>query len=255
MLQQLKILVLASLFIASALVVADDSALPETPLSPKHTIRISAGEWPPFIGPNLENNGFIAEIIREVFATQGYQVTFHFLPWSRAYHEAKVGNYDATAIWMYDEERTKDFIYSDPVSNEEFVFFYHVDSEFDWHNIEDIKGMHLGGGLGYSYGEKLNELIENEEVKMSRVNKLQQNLLRLAHKRIDLLPEEIHVAYHMLKQQDPKIQRQITHHPMPFLLNANYLLIPKIGEKSPEILSIFNQGLEKWKADNQKSSQ
>ena len=216
--------------------------------SSSNVVKISAGEWPPFIGQNLENNGFVAEIITEAFASQGYQVQFYFLPWKRAYNDTQQGKYDASAIWMFDEKRTEHFLYSDPVSQEQFVFFHHVDTPFEWKHIEDIKGKHLGGGLGYSYGEQLNKLIEQGHVTMSRVNEPKQNLLILAHKRIDLFPEEVHIGKYTLKQQPIEIQRQITYHPTPFLSNDNFLLLPRANTKSEQLRRIFNQGLKEWKA-------
>ncbi|CAH0541489.1 substrate-binding periplasmic protein [Vibrio marisflavi] len=211
-------------------------------------VKISAGEWPPFIGQDLENNGFVAEIITEAFASQGYQVQFYFLPWKRAYNDTQQGKYDASAIWMFDEKRTEHFLYSDPVSQEQFVFFHHIDTPFEWKQMDDIKGKHLGGGLGYSYGEELNKLIEQGQVTMSRVNEPKQNLLILAHKRIDLFPEEVHIGKYTLEQQPIGVQQQITYHPTPFLSNSNFLLLPKANNRSDELRKIFNQGLKEWKA-------
>lgn len=214
-------------------------------------VRISAGEWPPFIGKDLKDNGFVANIIREAFAEQGYSVQFYFLPWKRAYSDTLKGKYDATAIWMYDPKRTEHFFYSNPVSSEAFVFFHHIDNKFDWRSIEDISGLHLGGGLGYSYGKELNQLIERNMVKMSRVRRPGQNLRLLAAKKIDLFPEEVNVGNYTLKQQTPDIKNKITYHPEPFLTNLNYLLIPKVNDNSEYILEVFNQGLEKRKSQNE----
>lgn len=218
-------------------------------LTPNRSLTICAGEWAPFIGKEIDNNGFVAEIIRQSFATQGYSVKFKFLPWARAYHDAKTGKCDATAIWMFDEKRTIDFYYSDPVSQEEFVFFHHIDSDFDWKEIDDLADLKLGGGIGYSYGEQLNKLIEDKELAISRVKQPQQNLLRLAAKRIDVFPEEKHIGHHVLEQQSLEVQQVITHHSKPFLTNFNYLLFPKITEKSPELVTIFNRGLRIHKSE------
>lgn len=72
-------------------------------------VRIASGEWPPFIGSDLPNYGFVGEIITQAFTKQGYQVEFQFLPWARAYAETQRGLYDATAIWMHSAEREIDF--------------------------------------------------------------------------------------------------------------------------------------------------
>ncbi len=72
-------------------------------------IYISSGEWPPFIGSDLPNYGFVGDIITRAFAEECYKVKFEFLPWARAYAETKRGKYDATAIWMHSAEREVDF--------------------------------------------------------------------------------------------------------------------------------------------------
>lgn len=214
--------------------------------STPQTVKITAGDWPPFIGQNLEGYGVVAQTIEQVFALQGYEVTFAFYPWARAYEKAQSGEYDATAVWMFDEERTEHFYYSKPVSQEQFVFFHHKDLAFDWAKIDDLKGYKMGGGLGYSYGEALDTLIDAKEVSISRVNNPSQNLLRLNHKRIQIYPEERQIGMYHLSQQPEEIQNNITYHPKPFLNNDGFVMFSKQSPRGKELLEIFNQGLIKW---------
>ena len=86
-------------------------------------LRISVGDWPPFLTSELRHNGVMAHMISDILADEGYRVTFVFLPWARAYADAAAGKFDATAIWMRKAEREKDFIFSEPLLNEQFVFF------------------------------------------------------------------------------------------------------------------------------------
>lgn len=60
---------------------------------------------------NEPGQGTVARLVRDIFAAEGYEVEFHFLPWKRAYREAANGRHDATAIWMFAADRQKDFIY------------------------------------------------------------------------------------------------------------------------------------------------
>lgn len=212
-----------------------------------NTVKIAVGSWPPFISKELEGYGSVAQTIKHAFALEGYEVTFTFYPWARAYENAKTGEYDATAVWMFDEERTQHFYFSEPVSQEQFVFFHHKDLDFDWAQLEDLKGYMLGGGLGYSYGPQLDELIEAEQVTINRVNTPSQNLLRLYHKRIDIFPEERHIGLYYLKQQPADVQSQITYHPTAFLSNNGYVMFSKQSPRGKELLAIFNQGLLKWR--------
>lgn len=218
------------------------SAANDSPTA-NQSVRIASGEWPPFIGSNLPNYGFVGEIISQAFAQQGYQVEFHFLPWARAYAETQRGLYDATAIWMHSEEREVDFFYSLPVSQEEFVFFYPVKKPFNWTSLSELAPYKLGGVLAYSYGKELDALLESGTLTMERDGLAAKNLEKLAKGRVDIVPEEKHIGYYLINQEIPHLQALITHHPTPFLTNSNYLLFPKQGARSQELLAIFNHYL------------
>ncbi|MEZ9230010.1 substrate-binding periplasmic protein [Vibrio amylolyticus] len=206
-------------------------------------IKIAAGEWPPFIGQELENFGQVGKTIQEVFAQQGYQVEFHFLPWKRAFSKTNDGEFVATAVWMYTEERAELFHYSDPVAQEQFVFFHLKDSPFEWQTLSDIQGSHLGGGLGYSYGEQLDSMIEKEQVTIHRVEGVQKAFQLLEYQRVDLFPEEKHIGLFYLDKMPIETQEKITYHPTPFLANDSYLMFSKNHPEADKLLNLFNQGL------------
>lgn len=107
---------------------AEDAEDPED----REKLTISVGDWPPFFDEDEVGQGSVARLVRDIFAEQGYDVTFQFLPWKRAYREAATGQHSATAIWMHAEDREKDFIYSDAVMQEQFVLFHRADEEIQW---------------------------------------------------------------------------------------------------------------------------
>lgn len=211
-------------------------------------IRIAAGEWPPFIGQQLEGFGHVGRTIEKVFAAQGYQVEFHFFPWKRAYKKASEGEFVATAVWMYAEEREEFFWFSDPVAQEKFVFFHLRDTPFEWTNLEDLKGKLLGGGLGYSYGEELDTLLESGQVEMNRVENPLKAFQLLKYRRVELVPEEKHIGMFSLNKLPIETQSLITFHPKPFLSNDSFLMFSKAHPQAKELMAIFNQGLTKLKA-------
>ncbi|MEF1288427.1 substrate-binding periplasmic protein [Vibrio sp. M260118] len=235
---------------AFLLVSAPVYSLDEPANSEQKTILICAGDWPPFISQDIEGYGFAAQIITAAFTSQGYQVEYQFFPWSRVYHKAQKGECDATAIWMHTQERAEHFFFSDEISNEEFVFFYNVDQPFDWKELKDISGLKLGGGLEYSYGPDLDKMIEENKVEITRMKTTEQNMLQLAHNRIDIVPEEVHIGYHKLERLPNELKAKITHHPRSFSQNSNYLMFPKAKQNSEELLSTFNHGLQRWKREN-----
>ncbi len=210
-------------------------------------LQISAGEWPPFLSETLPHQGVVAHLIRDIFAAAGYKVSFTFLPWARAYHDTANGKYAATAIWMFSEDRTSAFLYSEPVLNEQFVFFHLQQRPFDWQQLSDLRGLLLGGGLGYSYGPAFDQAVSKGVFKMSRVGSTEQNFRRLAAGRIDVFAEEISVGYHTLNHQLPDMAEAISHHPRPLLINQSFLLFPHNTDGSAQLLELFNQHLQQFK--------
>ena len=60
---------------------------------------------------------------------------------------------------MHEDKRTVEYLYSEPVLSERFVLFYKVKSQHNWQTIADLKGLLIGGGLGYSYGKQFDKAI------------------------------------------------------------------------------------------------
>ncbi len=210
-------------------------------------LNISSGEWPPFLSESLPHKGVVAHLITDIFAQANIKVNFTFLPWPRAYHDTINDKYAATAVWMFEQQRAEDYFYSEPVLNERFVFFYHKQRPFDWQNLNDLKGLLLGGGLAYSYGEEFDKALQAGLFDMSRVSTTEQNFKRLAMGRIDAFAEEKSVGYHILAGQLPTIKNAIVHHPRPLLINKSFVMFPKNNKHSKQRLEIFNRQLLKFK--------
>jgi polar amino acid transport system substrate-binding protein len=209
-------------------------------------LAISTGEWPPYLGANLPHQGMAAQLIRDIFADAGYQVNFHFLPWPRAYRETLQGQYAATAVWMYATERAAEFYYSSAVLEEEFVLFHLKNKPLLFDSIEDLIGLELGGGFGYSYGPAFDAAIAGGQLKMTRVSHTAQNFQRLIKGRIRAFPEEKQVGYHTLRTELPDSQHLITHAQTVLLRNQSFVLFPKGHPDSQHLLDIFQQGLNRY---------
>lgn len=214
----------------------------------KQTINIAVGDWPPYISKEQKFNGVATHLITDIFRSIGIDTSIEFLPWTRAYNNTASGEYDATAVWMHQTDREADFIYSDAVLKEQFVFFHRQSVNFDWQTIQDLKGYHIGGGYAYSYGPEMDEAIKRGEITLSRVTNLKQNFQMLLHGRIDILPLELNVGLSALKEHlTPAEQAKITHHAKPFLLNSSFVMFPKTLENSKSRVKQFNQQLQIFK--------
>ncbi|MBU2711113.1 hypothetical protein [Zooshikella harenae] len=94
-------------------------------------IKITIGEYSPYLAEELKFNGVAAHIVQEAFALVGINVEYGFFPWARSYEYAKFGRWDGTIIWVYTEERARDFYYSDPIIEGPAVFFHLTSTSFE----------------------------------------------------------------------------------------------------------------------------
>lgn len=64
----------------------------------KDTIRITNGEWPPYLSKKLPHYGFASHLITEAFATVNVEVEYGFFPWKRAFRNAQEGTDRKSAL-------------------------------------------------------------------------------------------------------------------------------------------------------------
>lgn len=215
-------------------------------------ISIAVGEWPPYLSPDQKHNGVAAHLISDIFSAMDIKANIRFYPWTRAYNEARDGLHAASAIWMDKEARRLDFIYSDAVLVEQFVFFHHKEFDFNWDSVNDLKDLAIGGVYASSYGPILDQALSRGAIKMERVNRPEQNFNKILKNRIALFPFEIHVGKHVLKKYfSTSQQQQIVHHPKPYLNNSSFVLFPKSIASSKKLSEAFNQQLNIMKKNGQ----
>ncbi len=211
-------------------------------------ITVTVGEWPPFLSQQLEDGGVIAQLIRDVFAADGIEAKLEFLPWGRGYHETAGGNYNAMGVWMHKEEREADFLFSDPILTERFVFFYRKDRPFDWKSLEDLNGYRMGGGIKYSYGPEFDAALAAGKFSMDREANDRTNFEKLLAGRVELYPQEISVGYFAIRENfTPEQRAKITHHPKAILNNQSFVLFPKKLPGSEVLIARFNKRLAEFK--------
>ncbi len=118
-------------------------------------IRITNGEWEPYLSEYSYEYGLASHIVSEAFHLEGIDVSWGFFPWKRSYELARQGQWDASAVWWPTEEAKKDFWISEPVVNTSFVFFYLKRQDFKWQAIEDLKGLKIGTTRGYDLRQRV----------------------------------------------------------------------------------------------------
>lgn len=214
----------------------------------QETIRLTNGEWPPFVSKDLEHGGVISRIVKEAFALKGIQVEYGFFPWKRAFKLAREGNWDGSVVWLYTEERARAFIYSDAVASNQGVFFHLKRRDFDWRTVDDLKDKVIGAVMGYSNGPLLDRAEKAGKVTIERVTTEPINFKKLLAQRIDLFTSDLEVGHSVLnKHFQPDQIRQITYHPKPHYNQSVHLILCKKKARAQYWLECFNKGLKELK--------
>jgi len=213
---------------------------------------IATGEFPPFCSKSNISYGFVSHVVREAFAREGHLAQFDFLPWKRAYEMTKSGGYHASSWWAFNDERARDFHYSDPVIESQLHFFYVKENlpEFDWGSVNDLTGYKLGLTRGYYTTDEIEAAKESGKLEILSVNDDEQNFRLLLSGRIDLVPINVITGLELLRKKFPKeVVSKIAYHPEPVSSRPGFIIFPKRSERSKELVAIFNAGLNSLRED------
>ncbi len=214
-------------------------------------IILANGEWAPYLGKTLKNGGPTTHVVTEAFKLEGIEVEYKWYgdSWKRAYHDALAGKKaQGTLVWSKKPGREKEMYYSDSllIPGQKTVFFHLKNKPFEWQTIQDLKGLKIGGRLGYSYGEAFDSSIDKGIFKLERTDKENVNFKKLLAGRINLIVMIQKVGEEYLKKElAPEQAAQISFHPKPVRISGYHLLLTKTLPGNEELMKKFDDGFKK----------
>lgn len=212
-------------------------------------VRLTNGEWPPYCSQTLKHHGLVSRIVTEAFAVEGIKVEYGFFPWKRALVNVEDGTWDGSPGWYYSEERAQYAYYSDPMIDYHNVIFHLKSTPFDWKEVEDLKGIPIGGTRGNVYGKKIEDAKKSGKLTIEWVTEDEQNFKKLLAGRVQLVLMDLHVGYFLLHTKfTPEERSLITHHPKPTAsAEPGHLILSKKVDRSKRLMDAFNRGLQRLK--------
>ena len=212
----------------------------------KTIVLANETSWAPHYGQELKNGGYTTEIISEAMKRVGYKVEIKWLPWNRAVNLATKGVYDGLGACYYNENRAKNFAFTDMISDTQTVFFKLKTKNIKYSSLKDLKPYKIGTAKGYGYPKKFTDASYLNTIDAP---KLEFNIKKLIHNRIDLVIGSRKVTQHLLNTKYPKNKEQIEilepavdEMPLYVAFSKN-----KLGYKQK--VKDFNKGLALIKAD------
>ncbi|NVD08585.1 transporter substrate-binding domain-containing protein [Vibrio sp. JPW-9-11-11] len=155
------------------------------------TITAAQDPWAPFVQKDKTNPGVSVEILTEALKTQGHQIDFKIMPWTRALNEVKDGRVDLLVATWFTTERTSFLKYSAPYLENSLKFIKRQGDSFEYKGMESLTGKTVGIIRNYGYGD---EFLGATNFKKPEANDLVANAKKLMAKRIDLTLEDELVA-------------------------------------------------------------
>ena len=208
-------------------------------------VTLANGDWAPYMAKNLKQYGYMSHIVKEAFGAEGVEVSYVFLPWKRGFEDAKAGTYQGSLIWGFNEERAKDFLFSDPVAQLGTSLFHLKSKAFDWNKPEELKGLKIGGVVGYAYG--VEDLETKGVLKILRIGSAEANYRKLSSGRIDIVLEDTEVGHGLVSKLG--LADTITAHPKTLKPRKYSVIISKKVANAQHLLEAFNKGLKTIKSD------
>lgn len=211
------------------------------------TVRIAAGDFPPWIAADLPGGGYVSTLLRAAFAASDYQIQLTFLPWKRALQDTERGLYDATAFWAADPARDRRFLASSPVVREKLVFFRASSQPcIIWSELQDLAGQHIGATLGYTYLPEFWALAEAQTLKVEVERSDLLNLLKLRKRRLDIALMGLSSGLYLNEITPLKSQEQsVTACPQPLATQMGHVLFPKTAKTAVRYAQALEAGLDK----------
>ncbi len=214
----------------------------------EETIRLASGEWSPYQSENLKYFGVASRIVTEAFALEGVKVEYGYFPWNRSLKLAEKGKWDGTFLWFDTPERRKNFYISDPVVDIQYVFFHMKSYSFDWKTIDDLKGLAIGGTVGYDYGEEFQGAEKAKKITVERIQKDEQSFKKLLKGRIQIFPNDLDAGLEIIHKHFTSEQVALfSYHPKPVRAAPHHLLLSKNVKQNKQMLERFNKGLKRLK--------
>lgn len=212
-------------------------------VSAADNIRLTNGEWAPYLSEKLPHYGAASHLVAEAFKAVGVETIYGFFPWKRSYKLAKEGHWQGTLVWVHTAERAKDFYYSEIVVRDPEYLFHLKSRDLGWETPADLVGLIIGTTLHTVY-PPLEKAAAQGILKLERAGNYDTLYKRLLRYRIDAIPQVSQVGrYYQQMTLSPEERQRITYSSTVLQEREYHLILSRKAKGSQALLERFNQGL------------
>ena len=220
------------------------------------TITLGYVDFPPYeYSEDRKPTGILVEIVETIFRKADIQLVLKYLPFKRAFTEAKHGQIDGLFNFYKNDNRLIYFDYSDAVIENPLVFFVRKDSAISFTKLKDLRGLKIGVMRGYTYGDDFDASVY---FTLDEANSHTSNFKKLLYGRVDAYPCDKMVGIYVARKAGLMSEFKILPNPLKimdghigFTKDKHTDVVKKINnvisdmKEKNEIQDIFDKFLEK----------
>ncbi len=219
--------------------------LPEAP-PPPGTLRFATLEWPPYISPDIPDNGYVANILREIFIPAGYKLELVYLPWQRAVHSLQDPSIAGYLPEYYSQELENGrCLLSEGFPGGPITFLFKQGRIPDFSTLQALRSYRIGVVEGYvnyrafDQAQYLTKDYATDDV---------SNLRKLLAGRVDLIiGDPLVLNYLYSQQQGGNTEPLSVLHPYPEMKQFHICFNPKY-DNAEQLRALFSEGLAETRA-------
>lgn len=217
----------------------------------KRQVRVAGDPYPPWAEGEVGSKptgGIAIEIVEELFRRMNMETRFFIYPFRRGLERIKHGDEDVILMVSRSKEREEYMLFTAPIRNVKFVFYYSSDLEnFEWDDWKDLQAYKIGSVTGYNIGDDWKDAITKYGLKVEEVKTDVFNIEKLLLGRLDIIATD-HEVMQRIIEQNPKYRGRIKWHEKPIFESVNRLGISRKSFLAPSLGKI-DAALQEMKDD------
>lgn len=204
-------------------------------------VDIAVAEYPPFAMEQGEQQGVIAQVVKQAFAQSGINVNYHFSGWLEV-EEAVDNEKHLSIMWNKSNARERKWLFSKRLYRTKVVVLATKESRIYWDRIDQLRRYDLGLQRGQSYGDEFDNYRQYLNVTESISDYV--NLKKLMARTFDGIVVEALEGRYLLSYFPEKQRASVEFIESPIIDSKNnYLVCAKSYSKCFNYINAFNQGL------------
>ncbi|MDC7222365.1 MAG: extracellular solute-binding protein [Spirochaetales bacterium] len=218
------------------------------PTKPK-TVAIAAVEFEPYMGERLQDNGYVYQMVREIFAEAGYETDIRYEPVRRGLALCEKGVVDMVLPIYYDKDLAGEFDFSEPFPAGFLGILKQKDNPVSYSLSGDLTETFerlSPYSFGYRAGAITTEVFDRADYLTKYPGKTEVHSLKmLGSRRIDLLLIDKYTGSYLMSTQLPHLIGDLEFMTPPLERKEFYAAFSRTSTSAREKRAAFNEGYGK----------